>query len=114
MPPSNPSPSEQFDVGVIGGCGHVGLPLALLIAKLQQRVLVYDLNAAAVAQVSSGKMPFDEEGAPELLSGALASGRLRCTTDPAGLGSCAMLVLIIGTPVDEHLNPELDGIPRAL
>ena len=110
MPP-NP---DKFDVGVIGGCGHVGLPLALLIAKLDQRVLVYDVNAAAVAEVSAGKMPFDEDGAPALLSQALASGRLRCTTDPAGLASCAMLVLIIGTPVDEHLNPELDGIPRAL
>ena len=50
-------------------------------------------------------MPFAEEGAPELLAEALAAGRLRCTTDPAGLASCALLVLIIGTPVDEHLNP---------
>ncbi|HVE81466.1 MAG TPA: NAD(P)-binding domain-containing protein, partial [Myxococcales bacterium] len=107
-------PADPFDVGVIGGCGHVGLPLALLIAKTGQRVLVYDVNEAAVARVSAGQMPFAEEGAPELLVEALASGRLCCTTDPAGLLGCAVLVLIIGTPVDEHLNPALDGIPRAL
>ncbi len=105
---------DSYDVGVIGGCGHVGLPLALLIAKLEQRVLVYDVNAEAVARVGAGQMPFAEEGAPELLADAVASGRLRCTTDPAGLARCALLVLIIGTPVDEHLNPALEGIPRAL
>lgn len=105
---------EQYDVGVIGGCGHVGLPLALLIAQKQQRVLVYDVDEAAVARVGSGQMPFAEDGAPELLAEALSAGRLRCTSDPAGLERCALLVLIIGTPVDEHLNPSLDAIPRAL
>src|SRR5438045_3290053 len=44
--------SDGFDVGVIGGCGHVGLPLALLIAKKEQRVLVFDVNASAVASVN--------------------------------------------------------------
>ncbi|HEY8206528.1 MAG TPA: nucleotide sugar dehydrogenase [Myxococcaceae bacterium] len=116
MSPSGPSHQDQdsYDVGVIGGCGHVGLPLALLIAKLQQRVLVYDVNAEAVARVGAGQMPFAEDGAPELLAEAVASGRLRCTADPAGLARCALLVLIIGTPVDEHLNPTLESIPRAL
>lgn len=107
-------PGEQFDVGVIGGCGHVGLPLALLIASKQHRVLVYDVDAAAVAKVNGGQMPFAEDGAPALLEAALAGGRLHCTTDPAPLARCEVLILIIGTPVDEHLNPSLDAIPRAL
>jgi len=111
---SSNSSTDRFDVGVIGGCGHVGLPLALLIASKGQRVLVYDVDEAAVAKVGSGQMPFAEDGAQPMLSQVLAAGRLRCTADPAGLAGCALLVLIIGTPVDEHLNPSLDAIPRAL
>jgi UDP-N-acetyl-D-mannosaminuronic acid dehydrogenase len=107
-------PGEQYDVGVIGGCGHVGLPLALLIASKEHRVLVYDVNEAAVAQVNGGQMPFAEDGAPALLQSVLSQGRLHCTTDPAPLSRCDVLILIIGTPVDEHLNPSLDAIPRAL
>ena len=50
-------------VGVIGGCGHVGLPLALMFADAGTQVLVHDINAAAVAMVREGRMPFREEGA---------------------------------------------------
>ncbi len=109
------SPSQfSFDVGVIGGCGHVGLPLALLIASKQKRVLIYDINAAATALVSAGKMPFEENGAEALLAADLAAGTLECSTDPARLAECKALILIVGTPVDEHLNPSFEAIPRAL
>jgi UDP-N-acetyl-D-mannosaminuronic acid dehydrogenase len=103
-----------YDVGVIGGCGHVGLPLALLIASKGRKVLVYDISERAVAQVRAGKMPFHEQGAAPLLGSALEARTLECTTDPASLAACRILVLIVGTPVDEHLNPSFDAIPRAL
>jgi UDP-N-acetyl-D-mannosaminuronic acid dehydrogenase len=104
----------QYQVGVIGGCGHVGLPLALLIASKQKNVLIYDINAKAVADVNAGRMPFEEEGAASLLASGLAGKTLTCTSDPALLGQCEALILIVGTPVDEHLNPSFDAIPRAL
>jgi UDP-N-acetyl-D-mannosaminuronic acid dehydrogenase len=107
-------PASLYDVGVIGGCGHVGLPLALFIAGKGRQVLVYDINEKSVAQVRSGKMPFHEEGADALLSSTLAAGKLHCTTDPSALAGCRVLILIVGTPVDEHLNPSFDAIPRAL
>jgi UDP-N-acetyl-D-mannosaminuronic acid dehydrogenase len=103
-----------YDLGVIGGCGHVGLPLALLIASKKKNVLIYDINAEAVAAVNAGRMPFEEDGAPALLAADLASKTLTCTQDPAQLAACQALILIVGTPVDEHLNPSFDAIPRAL
>ena len=103
-----------YDIGVIGGCGHVGLPFALLVASKQQKVLVYDINERAVEQVRAGKMPFHEEGADALLASDLAAGSLDCTAAPSALAKCRVLVLIVGTPVDEHLNPSFDAIPRAL
>lgn len=108
------APSFEHDVGIIGGCGHVGLPLALVLANKGQKVLVYDVNERSVAMVNGGTMPFAEEGAEPLLASALRAESLRCTTDASALARCRCLILIIGTPVDEHLNPSFDAIPQVL
>ena len=55
------------DITIIGGCGHVGLPLAIAFASKGLKVTIYDINEAAVEQVNSGIMPFIELGADEIL-----------------------------------------------
>ncbi len=102
------------DVVVIGGCGHVGLPLAIAFADRGAEVAVYDVNPAAVAQVCQGRMPFDEPGAGPVLERAVAGGRLSASADPAVVGTAEHVVVVIGTPVDEHLNPDQQAITRAL
>jgi UDP-N-acetyl-D-mannosaminuronic acid dehydrogenase len=102
------------DVVVIGGCGHVGLPLALAFADRGANVAIYDVSEAAVAQVNGGKMPFAEPGADEVLARVLEENRLHASTDPAIVGTAEHVVVVIGTPVDEHLNPDQNAIPRAL
>ena len=102
------------DVVIIGGCGRVGLPFGVALASRGLSVRLYDLNAAAVATVNQGHMPFSEEGADEPLRAAVADGTLTATTDPAIVGSAEVLVVVVGTPVDEHLNPDLGAVPAAL
>ncbi|MEO8504979.1 MAG: nucleotide sugar dehydrogenase [Acidobacteriota bacterium] len=102
------------DIVVIGGGGHVGLPFALLLADSGLRTVIYDLDERKVEQIRRGEMPFEEEGASEVLARVLASGRLRVESRPDLIGDSRFLVMIIGTPVDEHLNPRFAGIDRAL
>ncbi len=102
------------DVVVIGGCGHVGMPLAIAFADRGLRVGIYDISDAAVKQVNAAQLPFDEPGAAGPLARAVASGRLVASTDPALVAEAENVVVVIGTPVDEHLNPDPDAIPRAL
>src|SRR5207248_7235448 len=102
------------DVCVIGGCGHVGLPLALTFADHGFHTVIYDINRGAVETIRRGVMPFTEEGGPEMLARVLASGKLEIDDSPDRISDCECLVLIIGTPVDEHLNPSFAGIERAL
>jgi len=102
------------DVVVIGGCGHVGLPLALAFADRGARVGIYDVSEAAVATVNSGRMPFAEPGADEVLSRVLGAGRLVASADPAIVATAEHVIVVIGTPVDEHLNPKQIAITRAL
>ncbi len=102
------------DVVVVGGCGHVGLPLAIVLADRGLRVTAYDIDAEAVARVAGGAMPFEEPGAQPLLARSLESGALVVTADPGSVSEAEHVVVVIGTPVDEHLNPDPEAVPRAV
>jgi UDP-N-acetyl-D-mannosaminuronic acid dehydrogenase len=102
------------DVVVIGGGGHVGLPLAIAFADRGAKVAIYDVSQAAVDRVNAGQLPFDEPGAGPVLARVIAEGRLVASTDAAIVGDAEHVVVVIGTPVDEHLNPNQTAIPRAL
>src|SRR4051812_10925436 len=103
-----------YDVAIIGGGGHVGLPLALVFADSGLRTLIYDVNKKTIDKIRAGIMPFREEGAEEILARVLGQGTLRAEETSSCLRECRFLVLVIGTPVDEHLNPSFVGIHRAL
>lgn len=104
----------EFDLAVLGGCGHVGLPLGLVFADAGARVALYDVNKASIAEVRAGRMPFDEPGGPEVLQRVLADGSLVVTDDVSVLSRSEAVVVVIGTPVDEHLNPDLFAAPNAI
>ena len=113
---SGPTPERVFelDAVVIGGCGHVGLPLAIALASRGARVGIYDVSQAAVETVNAGRLPFAEPGAAEPLREARAAGRLEASADPAIVATAEHVIVVIGTPVDEHLNPDQAAIPNAL
>jgi UDP-N-acetyl-D-mannosaminuronic acid dehydrogenase len=102
------------DVVVIGGGGHVGLPLAIALADSGASVAVYDVDVATVDLINAAVLPFSEPGAQPKLDAAVAAGRLVATTDAAVVGTAESIVVVLGTPVDEHLNPDPRAIPAAL
>jgi UDP-N-acetyl-D-mannosaminuronic acid dehydrogenase len=93
-----------YDVCVIGGCGHVGLPLGIALAHSGRRVVLYDLDRKAIDTISQGKMPFIEEGAEETLQGVLKKN-LFLSSEKKVISESYFVVVVIGTPIDEHLNP---------
>jgi UDP-N-acetyl-D-mannosaminuronic acid dehydrogenase len=106
--------ATSHDVVVLGGCGRAGLPLALTLADRGHRVAAYDIDERAVATVAAGTMPFREDGADAVLARVLEGGTLTATTDPSVVQNADTVVVIIGTPVDEHLNPEPETVADAL
>lgn len=102
------------DVAVIGGCGRVGLPFGLAFADRGLDVVLVDVSQAAVDRVNSADLPFSEPGADHVLKRVIADGSLRATTDVAAVSAARYVVVVIGTPVDEHLNPDPAAISRAL
>jgi UDP-N-acetyl-D-mannosaminuronic acid dehydrogenase len=107
-------PGWSLDVVVMGGAGHVGLPLAIGLASRGLSVAVFDTDDAAVATVSDARLPFREEGARPVLEQVVSDGLLTATTDPAVIARAETVVVVIGTPVDEHLNPNPHVVGDAL
>jgi UDP-N-acetyl-D-mannosaminuronic acid dehydrogenase len=106
-------PSE-LDVVVLGGGGHVGLPLSLTLADAGQRVGIYDTNQATLDRIAAGEMPFLETGADDLLRTVLASGRLELGTSGEMIERTDTLIVVVGTPVDEFLGPSMTVFERVV
>jgi UDP-N-acetyl-D-mannosaminuronic acid dehydrogenase len=98
---------SEADICVVGGAGHVGLPLSLVFTAKGLRVRIYDIDHDALDAIAGGRMPFMERGAQPLLDEALASGRLELTPNPGAVAGAKTIILTIGTPIDEFLNPTL-------
>ncbi len=106
--------TPDLDVVILGGGGHVGLPLSLAFASAGLRVGIYDTNQATLDRIAAGAMPFLETGADELLREILPTGRLELGTGGDMIERTMQLVVVIGTPVDEFLGPSMTIFERAV
>ena len=93
------------DLTIVGGGGHVGIPLVLAFAEAGFRVNVHDVNRDVLETLRSGRLPFIEYGGEALLAKALQQDRLVFTSAPADISPNGPVIVTIGTPIDEFLNP---------
>ncbi len=100
---------EIRKVSIIGGCGHVGIPLGLALADRGFTVTLLDVNEKAVSLLKEGKLPFIEEGA-EVLLRKYINKTLFVTMDPSCLKEQHCVIFVTGTPVDEHLNAKVHAV----
>ena len=99
---------------VLGGGGHVGLPLSLSFAKAGLCVGIFDTNEKTLEKIAKGEMPFIETGAQELLRDLLPTGRLVLESASEVLRRTNQIVVVIGTPVDEFLHPSMTIFERTV
>jgi UDP-N-acetyl-D-mannosaminuronic acid dehydrogenase len=102
---AQPTTIDNADITVVGGAGHVGVPLVLALVEAGFRVNVNDLNQAALDMLKSGRLPSLEDGAEPVLARALAQKRLVFTATPDRISTKGPVIVTIGTPIDEFLNP---------
>src|SRR3989338_6277543 len=95
----------SYDLVIIGGLGHVGLPLGITFAEKGLKVCLYDIDKNKGEIVKKGKMPFIEYGAQEILEKVLKEQKLFVSYDVKDISKTKYVIVTIGTPVDEHLTP---------
>lgn len=99
-----------MDIGIIGGAGHVGLPFGLVLTDAGFSVTLIDNDRDRLDTIESGDFPFTEPGGEAFLAEALDTGRLDLTTEIDAVGDCDVVVFVIGTPIDEHHNPQMETL----
>jgi len=97
---------REFDIVIVGGLGHVGLPLGLSFANEGLKVCLYDVNKKSASLVRKGKMPFVEYGAEEILKKVLKSKNFKISAKLSDLSKAKYIIISLGTPVDEYLGPK--------
>jgi UDP-N-acetyl-D-mannosaminuronic acid dehydrogenase len=105
---------SDSSIVIMGGGGHVGLPLGIAFASRGLDVTLFDIDDATVEAINGGELPFREPGAAAVLERVRADGSLRATTDPASIAEADIVVVVVGTPIDEHLNPDPWEVRRAI
>jgi UDP-N-acetyl-D-mannosaminuronic acid dehydrogenase len=99
--------SPTADICVVGGAGHVGLGFSILMASKGKRVLVLDINTKAMDSIQDGNMPFLEYDAEPMLNEVLASKLLFFSSNVSDIANITNIIVTIGTPIDEFLNPDM-------
>jgi GDP-mannose 6-dehydrogenase len=104
------------------GLGYVGAVSAACFTERGHTVVGVDVNPDKVAMVNAGRTPVLEDGLQEVVESAVASGRLRATTDIDDAVAATDLALVcVGTPSapsgalsTEYLERVADDIGAAL
>ncbi len=107
-----PGKLPKVAVSVVG-IGRVGLPLALFLAENDFTVYGLDVDQEKINTISKKHMPFMEEGAQEVLDRHVGKSFV-ASTDFSLISKSDIIILTLGTPVDENMNPSLVQIDRAL
>lgn len=103
---------RQTTASVIG-IGRVGLPFALILADSGYKVFGIGRDTQKIAKINKGVMPFMEKGAPSLLKKQIGKNFF-AATGYESIAKSDFIVLTLGTPVDENMNPVLDQIDTVL
>ena len=94
---------KKCDVVIIGGLGHVGLPLGIDFADKGLKVCLYDTNTKNAELVENGIMPFIEYGADPILKKMVKKkDALTVSSDIRSVSRAKHIIVAIGTPVDEY------------
>src|SRR4051794_3347604 len=86
------------------GCGYLGAVHAVGMAELGHEVVGVDVDPGKIELLNRGEAPFFEPGLPELLSGALATGRLTFSTDISSARGAQVHFVAVGTPQQKGSN----------
>jgi UDP-N-acetyl-D-mannosaminuronic acid dehydrogenase len=97
---------------MVGGGGRAGFPLGLMFANQPGlQVTLLDIDPEKVEKILRGQVPFPGEHAEILLRQVIGKS-LTATTDESCLEEASVVITLIGTPVDGHLNPTVHDFMR--
>ena len=99
-----------FETACVIGLGYIGLPTAAIIASRGIRVVGVDINQRAVDLIKKGEIHIVEPDLGTLVNGAVATGNLKATTEPA---PADVFIIAVPTPFTDGNKPDLKYVRAA-
>ena len=97
---------KNKNISVIGGAGHVGFPLGLILSSKGYNVFLIDQNKNNINKINRGNPPFLEEGSKSMLKKMIYKKKIIATEDLKKVSLSKFIIVSIGTPIDSKLNPK--------
>ena len=101
--------SKEKHISIIGGAGHVGLPLGLAFAAKSYKVHLIDKNKNYLNLIKNNHMPFFEVGSGKILKKINKFKSFYYETNLKNLNLSKYIIICIGTPIKSNLKPDLKG-----
>ena len=95
-------------ISIIGGAGHVGFPLGIVLASKGFTVNLVDKNEFSLIQILKGNPPFMELGAKKLLAKVIKKKKILINQKISSINKSKYIIICIGTPIDKSLKPKLN------
>ena len=97
--------SYSYDISIIGGLGHVGLPLGIYFAHKGKKTLLIDKNKNNSKIVEKGLLPFKED-----INGInlkkLIKSNIKVSLNLSDISESKFIIVALGTPVNQKGIPE--------
>jgi UDPglucose 6-dehydrogenase len=98
---------------VVIGTSYVGLTTGVVLAYLGNKVTCLDIDPEKIEKLKNGKVPIYEPGLPELLDISKANLKFTTSYDEAGIESCDVVFIAVGTPSLPDGNADLTYVKAA-
>lgn len=108
------SMTSQKHISIIGGAGHIGLPLGLAFTNKGFYVHLIDKNIRNMQIIKDSKMPFLEFGSKKILNNSIKRKQFFFEHDLKNLKKSKFIFICIGTPIDSKLKPNLKGFKKLI
>jgi UDP-N-acetyl-D-glucosamine dehydrogenase len=96
---------------VIIGLGYVGLPLAQEASRAGMSVLGFDTDRGVVDALNDGRSHVDDLTDADVAK--MRDAGFRATTDEAEIGTAAVAVICVPTPLSDDGGPDLSAVTAA-
>ena len=95
------------NISIIGGAGHIGFPLGLILSSKGFKVSLIDKNNNNIKKINNGEVPFLEENSKKLLTDMRKKNKIYATDQINEISKSKYIIICISTPITNHLNPNL-------
>ena len=102
--------SKKMMIGIVG-FGYIGTCMGAVLADKGYKILGIDTNDKIVEEINSGKTSIREPGLSELIK--KNKSRITATSDFSVIENCQVVIVTVGTPLNEDFSPNNEQIIQA-